>query len=77
MSTTWPQLKHESFDSEQVLQKLCPQGIINIGQCSGAICNQMKHFHSSTFISAYQRKDISFGNKDGIFIPNTNLQLFR
>ena len=39
VSTTWPQLKQESFDSEQVLQKLCPQGIINIGQCSGASCN--------------------------------------
>ena len=50
--TTWLQLKHESFDSEQVLQKLCPQGIINIGLCSGASCNQWKHFQ---YITEHQK----------------------
>ena len=50
--TTWLQLKHESFDSEQVLQKLCPQGIINIGLCSGASYNQRKHFQ---YITEHQK----------------------
>ena len=33
------QFKHESVDSEQVLQKLWPQGMISIGLFSGASCN--------------------------------------
>ena len=37
--TCW-QFKQESFDSAQVLQKLCPQGIINVGLCSGASCRK-------------------------------------